>query len=255
MPEGRSAVQSQPRDVGADTRVIWHSRLSTSREPDCMMPFKEVVSSRFAHRGGSRRRARGSDQRVGQMWADDYATGRGHRATMVSSSSSRHGCAPHQYTPSPCACSSHSPALCISKPVGGSVGRPSCVNVGSRRRARGNSLPAVASARHSRFAVAGSERSAQTWISSVSPVASPGEEVDLVALGSQHVGHVAAPGARARGEPPSPACGPGWPGRLGRRPGSAPGRHRESPHETSPAGTGVWSKCRITGEASSSNER
>ena len=65
-----------------------------------------------------------------------------------------------------------------------------------------------------------------------------------------------SPGARARGEPPSPACGPGWPGRLGRRPGSAPGRHRESPHETSPAGTtGVSSKCQITGEASSSNER
>ena len=97
------------------------------------------------------------------------ATGSNRRRTCVSvcPGTSRYRevmrCAP---------CNNHSQALCISTPAGGSAGRPSCVNVSSRRRARGNSLPAAASARHSRFAVSASERSAQTWISSVSPVAS-----------------------------------------------------------------------------------
>ena len=89
-------------------------------------------------------------------------------------------------------CGSHSQALCISTPAGGSVGRPSCVNVSSRRRARGNSLQVAVSARHSRVAVAGSERSAHLDQFDFAG-RDPGEEVDLVALGGPHVGHLAAP--------------------------------------------------------------
>ena len=43
--------------------------------------------------------------------------------------------------------SNHSQAVCTSVPVGDSAGNPSCVNVSSRLRARGNSFPAPASAR------------------------------------------------------------------------------------------------------------
>ena len=83
------------------------------------------------------------------------------------------------------------------------MGRPSCVNVSSRRRARGNSLPAAASARE-QLAGRGERPAFVRRSGRVREVGAdldqlrfagrvPGEEVDLVAFGGPHVGHVAAP--------------------------------------------------------------
>ena len=91
----------------------------------------------------------------------------------------------HQDVPSTCA---------LQQPLAGAMhlhagpsDRPACVNVSSRRRARGNSLPAAVSARHSRVAVAGSEVGADLdQLGFARRV--PSEEVDLVALGSLRVG-------------------------------------------------------------------